>query len=80
MFNAPVDFCYANFNGPLVLRHANFRDQVKFAGDLSQFETLHAEASLKGDRLRRGDYETTNLSVAAEWTNQTLRIEYFKFE
>src|SRR5437588_5682714 len=34
--------------------------QVKFAGDLSQFETVHAEATLKGDRLRRGDYEMTN--------------------
>jgi len=48
--------------------------QVKFAGDLSQFETVHAEATLKGDRLRRGDYEMTNLSLAAEWANQTLHI------
>jgi hypothetical protein len=48
--------------------------QVKFAGDLSQFETVHAEATLKGDRLRRGDYETANLSVVAEWANQTLQI------
>ena len=28
-----------------------------------------------GDRLRRGDYEMTNLSVAAEWANQTLQIK-----
>lgn len=48
--------------------------QVKFAGDLSQFESVHAEATLKGDRLRRGDYEMTNLSLAAEWANQTLHI------
>lgn len=48
--------------------------QVKFAGDLSQFETVHADATLKGDRLRRGDYEMANLSVVAEWTNQTLQI------
>jgi hypothetical protein len=48
--------------------------QVKFAGDLSQFETIHAEATLTGDRLRRGDYELANLSLAAEWANQTLRI------
>jgi hypothetical protein len=48
--------------------------QVKFAGDLSQFETVHADATLKGDRLRRGDYEMTNLSLVAEWTNQTLQI------
>src|SRR3954469_17418236 len=43
--------------------------QVKFAGDLSQFETVHAEATLKADRLRRGDYEMTNLSLTAEWAN-----------
>src|SRR5256714_887730 len=49
--------------------------QVKFAGDLSQFETLHAEGTLTGDRLRRGDYEISNLSVAAEWANQTLEIK-----
>jgi hypothetical protein len=48
--------------------------QVKFAGDLSQFETVHADATLKGERLRRGDYEMTNLSLAAAWTNQTLQI------
>jgi AsmA-like C-terminal region len=48
--------------------------QVKFAGDLSQFESVHAEATLTGDRLRRGDYEMTNLSLAAEWANQTLHI------
>src|SRR3954451_16734018 len=49
--------------------------QVKFAGDLSQFETLHSEATLSGDRLRRGDYEISNLSIAAEWSNQTLQIK-----
>ena len=48
--------------------------QIKFAGDLSQFETVHAEASLSGERLRRGDYEMSNLSVAAEWANETLHI------
>ena len=49
--------------------------QVKFAGDLSQFETIHAEAILAGDRLQRGGYEMKNLSVAAEWANQTLQIK-----
>src|SRR3954468_16304051 len=48
--------------------------QVKFAGDLSQFETVHAEATLKGDRLRRGDYEISNLTISGEWANQTLHI------
>jgi hypothetical protein len=48
--------------------------QVKFAGDLSQFETVHAEATLRGDRLRRGEYEISNLTIAAEWANQTLHV------
>jgi hypothetical protein len=48
--------------------------QVKFSGDLSQFETVHAEATLKGDRLQRGAYEITGLSVVAEWANQTLHV------
>lgn len=48
--------------------------QVKFAGDLSQFETARAEATLHGDRVQRGPYEMRNLNVAAEWTNQTLNI------
>ena len=49
--------------------------QLKFAGDLSQFETVHAEATLQGERLQRGSYEMKNLSVAAEWANQTLQIK-----
>ena len=48
--------------------------QVKFAGDLSQFESVHAEATLTGERLRRDDYEMSNLSVTAEWANQTLHV------
>jgi hypothetical protein len=48
--------------------------QVKFSGDLSQFETARAEATLRGDRLQRGSYEMKDLAVAAEWTNQTLNI------
>lgn len=50
--------------------------QVKFAGDLSQFETVHAELTLASDRVRRGDYEMTNVSVAAEWANQTLFVNH----
>lgn len=50
--------------------------QVKFAGDLSQFETVHAEATLSADRLQRGAYEMKDLSLAAEWTNQTLHINH----
>ena len=48
--------------------------QVKFSGDLSQFETARAEATLHADRLQRGPYEMQNLAVTAEWTNQTLNV------
>ena len=49
--------------------------QVKFSGDLSQFETARAEATLRGDRVQRGSYEMRGLAIAAEWTNQTLEIK-----
>jgi hypothetical protein len=48
--------------------------QVKFSGDLSQFESVHAEATLTADRLRRGDYEMASLSLTADWASQTLHI------
>ena len=47
---------------------------IKFSGDLSRFETARAEATLRADRAWRGPYGFTDLSVAAEWTNQTLNI------
>ena len=48
--------------------------QVKFSGDLSQFENARAEATLTAPRLARGSYEMKDLAMAAEWTNQTLSI------
>ena len=48
--------------------------QVKFSGDLSQFETARAEATLHAERLQRGTYEMKDLAIAAEWTNQTLNV------
>jgi hypothetical protein len=50
--------------------------QVKFAGDLSQFETVHAEATLTAERSLRGAYDMKDLALAAEWTNQTLHINH----
>ncbi len=50
--------------------------QVKFSGDLSQFETARADATLRGDRVQRGSYEMKNVSAAAEWTNQTLNVTH----
>src|SRR5213593_1166531 len=35
--------------------------QVKFSGDLAQMEDARVEATLRGDRLRRGDYEMRDL-------------------
>jgi hypothetical protein len=48
--------------------------QVKFSGDLDKIENAHVEATLRGKRLRRGDYEMRDLFVAAEWRDQTLNI------
>ncbi len=48
--------------------------QLKFSGDLSQFETARAEGVLRCDRAQRGQYEMKNLAVAAEWSNQTLHL------
>ena len=54
--------------------------QVKFSGDLSQFETAHAEVTLRGERLKRGVYEMKNLSLTAEWVNQTLNINQCEWQ
>ncbi|MEO7723581.1 MAG: AsmA-like C-terminal region-containing protein [Chthoniobacterales bacterium] len=41
--------------------------QVKFSGDLSQLEDAHVEATLRGARIGRGDYEARDFYLAAEW-------------
>jgi AsmA-like C-terminal region len=48
--------------------------QVKFSGDLAQMENARVEATLSGERLRRGNYEMQDLVVAAEWADQELNI------
>lgn len=53
---------------------------IKFSGDLSRFETARAEATLRADRLSRGSYEMKNLSVAAEWANQTLNVTHCEWK
>jgi AsmA-like C-terminal region len=50
------------------------RLQVKFTGDLSQLEDAHADATLTGDRIRRGPYEVNGLNAVAEWTAQKLIV------
>ena len=48
--------------------------QVKFSGDLAQLENAHVEATLRGERLRRKNYEMRDLFAAAEWSDQTLNL------
>src|ERR1044071_8148315 len=46
--------------------------QLKFSGDIAELENATVEATLHGERLRRGSYEMNNLSAAVEWNNQRL--------
>jgi AsmA-like protein len=48
--------------------------QVKFAGDVADIENARVEATLRGDRLQRGNYQIRNLSAAAEWKDQRLDV------
>jgi AsmA-like C-terminal region len=48
--------------------------QVKFSGDVAEIENARVEATLRGDRLQRGNYEIRNLFVAAEWKDQHLDV------
>jgi hypothetical protein len=48
--------------------------QVKFSGDIAEIERARIEATLRGERLQRGNYEIRDLSAAAEWNNQRLDV------
>ncbi len=48
--------------------------QVKFTGDVAEIENARVEATLRGDRVQRGNYEIRNLSAAAEWRDQHLDV------
>jgi hypothetical protein len=50
--------------------------QMKFSGDVAELEKAHVEATLRGDRLQRGNYEMRDLSAVAEWNNQQLTIAH----
>lgn len=50
--------------------------QLKFSGDIAELEKARVEATLRGERLRRGSYEINNLSAAVEWNNQRLHIPH----
>ena len=48
--------------------------QVKFNGDLAEMESARVEASLRGERIVRNNYEMRDLVVSAEWADQTLNL------
>ena len=48
--------------------------QVKFSGDLSQLEDAHVEATLRGSRILRDNYEARDLFLTAEWKDHTGTI------
>ena len=48
--------------------------QVKFTGDVAQLENARVEATLRGDRIARGDYKINDLMVAADWSDQKLNV------
>src|SRR2546430_13053319 len=50
--------------------------QVKFSGDIADIENARVEATLRGDRLQRGNYEIRNLSAVAEWNDQRLEVTH----
>lgn len=50
--------------------------QLKFSGDMAEVENARVEATLRGERLKRGSYEITNLSAAAEWNDKRLEIAH----
>ena len=50
--------------------------QLKFSGDIAEIENARVEATLRGERIKRGSYEIDNLSAAVEWNNQRLDIAH----
>ena len=53
--------------------------QVKFSGDLSQLEDAHVEATLRGSRIVRADYEARDLYLAAEWKEHKCTISQLEW-
>ena len=48
--------------------------QVKFTGDLAEMENSHVEATLRGERMQRGNYEIKQCALAGEWIARKLNI------
>lgn len=54
--------------------------QVKFSGDLSQLENAWVEVTLRGARIRRGEYEAREIFAAAEWREQKFHLTRCEWE
>src|SRR5215471_6055571 len=50
--------------------------QLKFSGDIAELENARVEATLRGERLQRRNYEINSFSAAVEWSNQRLDIAH----
>lgn len=50
--------------------------QIKFSGDVAEIENARVEATLRGERLQRGNYEIRDLSAAGEWSDQRLNVTH----
>jgi hypothetical protein len=48
--------------------------QIKFSGDLADLENARVTGSIRTERFRRGGYEWRSLRLAAEFSDQTLRL------
>ena len=53
--------------------------QLKFSGDVAEIEKARVEATLRGDRLKRGNYEMRELSAAVEWNDQHLNVTHWEW-
>jgi hypothetical protein len=54
--------------------------QVKFTGDVAEFEKAHVEATLHGHRIGRANYEIRDLSAIAEWADETLTVTHCEWQ
>ncbi len=50
--------------------------QIQFSGDVAEIEKARVEATLRGDRLQRSNYEMRDLSAVAEWNHQRLDVAH----
>ncbi|MEP6602936.1 MAG: AsmA-like C-terminal region-containing protein [Spartobacteria bacterium] len=54
--------------------------QIKFNGDIADMENARVEATLRGERVRREQYELSDLLVTAEYADQRLNVNQFEWK